>query len=153
MGQTGSETSGLCCPPRPPGSCHCGGRRLGRQCLCLGTEGSSGARPWPSGLGGGGWGGAEGSEEPAMPLQGHAEPGADRTVAPPPPPAQPGSTGTEPEVFWLSLQKLCKIRGISMLQKRARIRKVKWFIADRWPNQNLKPSFLGASPPPPVWKA
>ena len=85
MGQTGSETSGLCCPPRPPGSCHCGGRRLGRQCLCLGTEGSSGARPWPSGLGGGGWGGAEGSEEPAMPLQGHAEPGADRTVAPPPP--------------------------------------------------------------------
>ena len=68
---------------------------------------------------------------------------------PPPPPAQPGSTGTEPEVFWLSLQKLCKIRGISMLQKRARIRKVKWFIADRWPNQNLKPSFLGASPPPP----
>lgn len=31
-----------------------------------------------------------------------------------------------------------------MLQERAQIRKVKWFIADRWQNQNLKPSFLGA---------
>ena len=63
----------------------------------------------------------------------------------PPPPAQPGSAGTELEVFWLSSsQKPCKIRGIAMLQERAQIRKVKWFIADRWQNQNLKPSFLGA---------
>ena len=37
-----------------------------------------------------------------------------------------------------------------MLQKRAWIRKVKWFLADRWQNQNLKPSFLGAPPPPPT---